>query len=170
MALWKNGEFMTDVWTRIADDQPLPDLGYGLIGLQRWITERSSILSRRVPIGLWLTPADDLALVEADIRHFAVIALEFPSFTDGRAYSTARLIRERYQFGGELRAVGDVLIDQIAFMQRVGFDAFTVTNEATVAGLLAGNLPDVPYYLQPAIGRHEIPAGTRPWARRSVPG
>lgn len=170
MALWKSGEFMTDVWSRIADDQPLPTEGYGLVSWQRWLGEGSAILAAGMPVGLWLTPGDDIVAVEPDIDRFALIALEFPSFTDGRAYSAARLVRERFGFGGELRAVGDVLIDQIPLMARVGFDTFTVTHEPSIAALKAGKLPDVPYHLQPAIGRHEVPSGTRPWARRSLVG
>ena len=65
-------------------------------------------------------------------QYFAVIALDFPAFGDGRAYSSARLLRDRYSYRGELRAVGDVLLEQLHFMNRVGFDAFAIKSDDAV--------------------------------------
>ena len=104
--------------------------------------------------------------IVADLPRFALIALDFPKFSDGRAFSTARLLREKHGFAGELRAIGNVLADQIPYMRRVGFDAFEVTHEPTRRALIEGRIAEVTLYYQPA-GAAEPPAGTRPWLRRS---
>ena len=106
---------------------------------------------------------DDIA---GDLSRFAIIALDFPKFSDGRAFSTARLLREEHGYAGELRAVGNVLADQIPLMRRVGFDAFEVTNVPTRRALTEGRIAEVTlHHYQPA-GTVEPPAGTRPWLRR----
>ena len=94
------------------------------------------------------------------------IALTIPKFQDGRAYSMARLLRERHGFKGELRAIGEVLIDQIQPLLRCGFDAFDVTDPVTRAALEAGRVPGVTHFYQP--GFKEAPkAGARPWLRQA---
>ena len=93
-------------------------------------------------------------------------ALAFPKFSDGRAFSTARLLRDKHGYAGELRAAGNVLADQIPFMRRVGFDAFEVTHAATRRALAEGRIPEVTLHYQPACAG-EPPAATRPWLRRS---
>ena len=90
--------------------------------------------------------------VADDVAHFGLNALEFPSFTDGRAYSSARLLRERYGFTGELRAVGNVLRDQFAFMLRCGFNAFEVRD--TDAGAWPEAVREIGVWYQPAGDRH----------------
>ncbi len=96
---------------------------------------------------------------------FALIALNFPKYSDGRAFSTARLLREKHGFAGELRAVGNVLNDQIPFMRRCGFDTLEVTHAPTRRALIEGRIAEVSLYYQPT-GIPEAPAGTRPWLRR----
>jgi hypothetical protein len=86
-------------------------------------------------IGLLLQPADRVEDVAADLHYFQVIAVNFPKFVDGRGYSTAALLRQRYQFAGELRAVGDVLHDQLFYMRRVGFDAYALRRLAGEDGV-----------------------------------
>lgn len=95
-----------------------------LVDLETWRADRDSLLSRNVPLGLCLKPEDAVESIAADIHCFALIALDFPAFTDGRPYSAARLLRERYGYAGELRATGNVLRDQLHFMKRCGFDSF----------------------------------------------
>ena len=97
---------------------------------------------------------------------FALIALSFPKFADGRAFSTARLLREKHGFTGELRAVGAVLSDQIPYMRRVGFDTYAVTHGPTRRALAEGRIPEVTLYYQPSTAE-EAPVSTRPWLRRS---
>ncbi len=106
---------------------------------------------------------DDIA---DGLSRFAIIALDFPKFSDGRAYSTARLMREKYGYTGELRAVGNVLADRIPLMRRVGLNSFEVTNAPTRRALTEDRLAEVKLHYQPATAA-EPPAGTRPWLRRA---
>ncbi len=93
---------------------------------------------RGTPLGIRLHSDQSPELIAADVPQFAVVALEFPKFRDGRAYSYARLLRERYGFKGELRAVGDVLLEQLFFMLRTGFDAFEIRERRSARGLPHG--------------------------------
>lgn len=104
--------------------------GNVMVPLKVWIAQRESLISRisvqNQPIGVWLDGADDPSLLADSIDRFAVIAVNFPKFTDGRGYSTATLLRSRYGFTKELRAIGDVLRDQLFYLRRAGFNAFAV--------------------------------------------
>ena len=126
MPLIKDSQIVEDSWTALDDETPLPAGAWPIVSLERWQSERDSLLQAGVPLGLRLRSDQSPRQVADDLGHFAVIALEFPKFTDGRSYSSARLLRERYGFGGELRAVGHVLRDQALFLVRCGFDAFEV--------------------------------------------
>jgi uncharacterized protein (DUF934 family) len=136
MALLKNGQIVADGWRRIGDDEPLPDSGPVIVSLARWQREREALDARaneaRGSIGLVLNSDQGPASIADDLTHFDLVALDFPRFQDGRAYSYARLLRERYKFTGELRAVGNVLRDQLLFMRRTGFDAFELPETANV--------------------------------------
>lgn len=87
---------------------------------------------------VWLGPDQDLTVLQASLAGLPLIAVDFPGFADGRGYSIARLLRERYGFTGELRAVGDVLRDQLSYMAQVGFDAFAIRADRDAAQALAG--------------------------------
>lgn len=102
-----------------------------------WQARKADILARQQPVGLLLQPADDPADIASELAGVAAIAVLFPKFADGRGYSIARLLRERYGYTGELRAVGDVLQDQMFYMQRVGFDAFAVRADRSIEKALA---------------------------------
>ncbi len=102
---------------------PAGDVIFPLAVWQAWKTE---IVSCHKRIGLLLQPDDRVEDVAGDLEYFIVIAVNFPKFVDGRGYSTASLLRQRYHYQGELRAVGDVLHDQLFFMKRVGFDSFAL--------------------------------------------
>ena len=131
MALLKHGQIVADSWRRIGDDEPLPDSGPVIVSLARWQRDRDALAARR-SIGLMLNSDQGPASIAGDLAHFDLVALDFPRFQDGRAYSYARLLRERYKFTGELRAVGNVLRDQLLFMRRTGFDAFELPEIANV--------------------------------------
>ena len=90
---------------------------------------KDEIIATHKRIGLLLQPDERVEDVAADLEYFVVIAVAFPKFVDGRGYSTASLLRQRYQYQGELRAVGDVLHDQLFFMQRVGFDSYALKDD-----------------------------------------
>jgi uncharacterized protein (DUF934 family) len=104
----------------------------------------------------------------AEIADRPLIALAFAKFADGRAFSYARLLRERYKFAGELRATGDVLIDEIPLMLRCGFDSFEVINPASLRSLEQGALPGPTIYYQPSAATEAAAAANRPWLRKRV--
>jgi len=129
MPLLKNGAVIDDRWRRLADDDPLPGTDAVIVTLARWRADRA-LAARNGPLGLALKNSEPVQPLADEIHHFDLVALEFPKFTDGRAYSQARLLRERLGFAGELRATGQVLPDQLLFMQRCGFDAFEIAKGA----------------------------------------
>jgi len=163
--IWKDGAFHHDTWVSVADGEALPEAP-AILPKKRWLAERDTLGQRDAPLGLRLEPGEAIADIGADLQRFALIALSFPKFRDGRAFSTARLLREKYRYPGELRAVGDVLSDLIPFMRRVGFDTLQVTHAPTRRALIEGRIAEVSLHYQPA-GIVEPPAGTRPWLRRS---
>ena len=126
MALVKNGELATSSFIDASGAEAIPATGPVIVSLDQWKAHRDELLKRGTELGIRLHSDQPPELVAADLQHFAVVALEFPKFRDGRAYSYARLLRERYGFKGELRAVGEVLLEQLFFMLRTGFDAFDI--------------------------------------------
>jgi uncharacterized protein (DUF934 family) len=129
MPLLKGGAVIDDRWRRLADDDPLPGTDAVIVTLARWRADRA-LAGRNGPLGLALKSSEPVQPLANEIHHFELVALEFPKFTDGRAYSQARILRERLGFAGELRATGQVLLDQLLFMQRCGFDAFEIAKGA----------------------------------------
>jgi len=132
MPLIRDGEIVEDPWASVPDGEAIPAEGPVIVGLETWQAERESLLDRGAPVGVRLRAGEAPDAIADDVDRLALVALEFPAFKDGRAYSYARLLRERYGFSGELRAVGDVLAEQFHFMQRSGFDSFDVTKEEDV--------------------------------------
>ena len=126
MALVRDGMLVSDEWQDISSDagSSLPPEGPVLVSLEQWQARRAELAGRR--LGLRLRSDQHPAQVAADLGQFELVALEFPRFRDGRAYTYARLLRERHGFAGELRAVGDVLLEQLHYMQRCGFNAFEI--------------------------------------------
>ncbi len=104
----------------------IPPDGDVIVPLSVWREQREELRARPGRLGVWLAATDDPALIAGDLRHLELIAVDFPQFTDGRGYSIARLLRERYGWRGELRAIGDVLRDQLFYLARCGFDAFAL--------------------------------------------
>ena len=167
MPLWKDGHFVEDSWRIVEDGAPLPEEGNAIVSLKRWREERAALAERNAPLGLLIAPGSIWTDVVGDLPRFPVIAVTIPKYADGRAFSIARLLRERDGYGGEIRAVGDYIIDQMPFMRRVGIDAFQVEDLVVIDGLRRGIWPEVTDYLQPAFEHGtEVPAGTRPWARK----
>jgi uncharacterized protein (DUF934 family) len=124
-----------------------------LVSLAQWQAHRSTLLSRSSPFGIWLASDQHPQAIEQDLPHFAVVALEFPRFRDGRAYTYARLLRERYAYRGELRAIGDVLPDQLHLMLRAGFDAFELAPPHTFAAYRAAEASFSVWYQPTGDGR-----------------
>ena len=130
MPLVKNGRIITDLFVRVADGEELPGNGDILISSERFLADPEALLRRAGKTGVtWPNnrAVDDLVPY---LDRLAAVALVFPTFRDGRAYSQARLLRERHGYDGELRATGQVLRDQFVFMSRAGFDSFEVKKDA----------------------------------------
>jgi phosphoadenosine phosphosulfate reductase len=165
--LWKDGAFVADPWRVWTEGDDPATVRYTHIPLPVFLANRDAVLANPHPIGLLVSPGDKVEDAEHDLGRFASIAVNFPGFTDGRGYSSARLVAERYKFAGEVRAVGDVLADQIPLMRRCGINAFVVKNGPTRKALEAGALATVNLFYQP-VGVTEVPVGTRPFLRRAV--
>jgi uncharacterized protein (DUF934 family) len=115
----------------------LPE-GPVLLPLAVWQARKQEIIARGQKIGVWLESGEGPEAIAGELGHFAVIGVNFPKFTDGRSYSTARLLRERYGYQGEIRALGDVLQDQLFYMKRCGIDAYAVREDKDIEKALAG--------------------------------
>ena len=165
MPLFKDNAFVADAWVRLADDAALPQSGDVILPLARWRKERAGIAARAGSTGVSIAAGENWDDLIPALSSVPLIALAFPKYTDGRAFSTGQQLRVRHDYRGEIRAIGDVLLDEIALMIRCGFDAFEVTDERAIHGLQRGHVPKVSLFYQPALGV-EAPAGTRPWLRR----
>jgi uncharacterized protein (DUF934 family) len=137
MPLVKHGKIATDSFVHVADDADIPAEGAVLIPAARFLADAETLSQRADSTGVIWPNNRDLDELVPYLDKLAVVALVFPTFRDGRAYSQARLLRERYKFHGELRATGQVLRDQFVFMMRAGFDAFDVKKEADAEAFLA---------------------------------
>ena len=164
MAIYKNKSFVDDKWRMLADGEGVSASGNVIFTLEWWQAEKQIFDGSKVPLGLRLAPSADLHALADDVSRFSLIVLEFPKFGDGRAFSLARLLRERYGFTGELRAAGEILADQIQPMLRCGFDSFEISDEKTEKALRERRIPGVTHFYQPGCAA-EAPAGHRPWAR-----
>jgi uncharacterized protein (DUF934 family) len=130
MPLVKNGKIINDPFVHVPDGEAVPEGGAVLITASRFL-EDPALYARRVgETGVIWPNSRDLDDLVPHLSQLDVVALVFPSFRDGRAYSQARLLRERHGYKGELRATGQVLRDQFVFMLRAGFDTFEVKKEA----------------------------------------
>ena len=125
-------EWVSDEWRYIDEDPTGSSLAL-IFPLARWQAERDQWWSWAGRLGVRIGPADKIGVLASDLKRLALVAVEFPNAGDGRGYSHARLLRERYRFTGEIRAVGYVKRDQLFFQARCGFDAFELS---------AGEKPD----------------------------
>jgi len=156
MRLIKGGAFVEDVYAAVADDAPLPGTGPFVVTLARFTKDRDGILARNVPIGVRLKSADNPESLAPDLQRISLIVLEFPYFKDGRAFSWARMLRARLGFKGEIRGSGHFLYDQMAFMDRSGFDAYEVPDGFTLEQFRRA-LGEISIAYQPSIdGRKTI--------------
>ncbi len=122
--LLKNNSIIDDNRQVLAKDYEghLPE-GSCFVPLEYWLANKAELIGR-ADIGVWLDAEQEPELLKDDCRQLTHIAVNFPTFMDGRGFSIARLIRERYHFAGELRAIGHIVPDQLFFLTRCGFDAF----------------------------------------------
>ena len=125
----KNGEVIDERWHLLPLDATLDGISNSddlIVPLGLWLESSHALKVRDGGLGVWLQSHEQIEEIVDDLQYFQIVALDFPVFTDGRHFSSARLLRERYAYQGEIRAIGDVLRDQIFFMHRCGFDAFAV--------------------------------------------
>jgi len=129
MALIKDGVEVNDSFVNASHLDTLPASGDIIVSLEQWSEHRDALLARGTQLGVTLKSDQHPDSIADDLQHFAVVALEFPAFTDGRAYSYARILRDQHGFAKELRAVGDVLLEQLLYMNRVGINAFDIVGD-----------------------------------------
>jgi uncharacterized protein (DUF934 family) len=130
MPLVKNGRITTDLFVHVTEGAELPGGGAILVPAARFLEDPEAVLKHAAKVGVIWPNNRDLDDLVPYLDRLAAVALVFPTFRDGRAYSQARLLRERHGYDGELRATGQVLRDQFVFMSRAGFDAFEVKKDA----------------------------------------
>ncbi len=143
MMIIKNKTVVGDDWTvlRLAEKET-PEavtfpVGKIIVPLKVWQAQRE-LLQTRAELGIWLNSDERPEVLQGEVEKFSVIAVNFPRFADGRGYSIAYNLRARLGYRGELRAIGDVLRDQLFYMQRVGFDAFAVRADKNIHDALKG--------------------------------
>jgi uncharacterized protein (DUF934 family) len=146
-----DGKLVDDQWIVVQADgvAPAPTGAPSLIPLSIWLERRSELVAEKSatgrPLGVWLSPTDEPSLLAEDLASLDLIAVYFPKFADGRGYSTASLLRQRYGYTGELRAFGDVGRDQIFYLARVGFNSFLISEGRDAVAALSAfdDFPEV---------------------------
>jgi uncharacterized protein (DUF934 family) len=167
MPLIKNGRVVEDRFVRILDDAPVPDGVAVIVPAARFLADAEDILRRDAPTGVEWPNNRAVAELEPYVDRLAAIVLAFPNFKDGRGYSQARQLRERYRFAGELRAAGQILRDQFLFLVRAGFDALEVKKPAD-AEAFAATLARYSVFYQP-VGDARPAAPQRRLGRLATP-
>jgi uncharacterized protein (DUF934 family) len=167
MPLIKNGRPVEDRYVRVDDDAPIPDGVPAIVPAARFLADADEILRRDAPTGVVWPNNRKIAELEPYLDRLALVVLTFPNFKDGRGYSQARVLRERYGFGGELRATGQILRDQFLFLVRAGFDALEVAKPGE-AEAFASALARYSVFYQSA-GDERAPAMRRRLARMASP-
>jgi uncharacterized protein (DUF934 family) len=148
MPLVKNARITIDLFVHVADGAELPGDGDVLVSSQRFLEDPEALLRRPGKTGVVWPNNRSVEDLVPYLDRLAAVALVFPSFRDGRAYSQARLLRERHGYDGELRATGQVLRDQFVFMSRAGFDTFEVKKDAD-ADAFAATMKRYSVFYQP---------------------
>jgi len=176
MRLVKSGHVVEDRFVRVLDDAPIPADMPAIVSAERFLAEAADIARRAAPIGVLWPNNRKVAELAPHLDRLALVALVFPTFRDGRAYSQARLLRETHGYRGELRATGDVLRDQFMFLVRAGFDAFEVKKYADVAAFASEIARHTVFYqptgdgrLAAAWARHARPASAKAGAAKGEP-
>jgi uncharacterized protein (DUF934 family) len=153
LKLTKHGELLADTWQIIPKESvPTPaelSAGQWLVHIQWYLDNRDELASRD-NISIWLDSDDEAESVSLLVGQLPVIGINFPVFTDGRGFSLGRTIRERYQFAGELRAIGNFMQDQLFYLKRCGFDAFAVDENVDVKSMTK-SLADFSDFYQAAV-------------------
>lgn len=128
MQIIKDRKIIEDNWLHLDDESADLVVGGITVTLTRWQAEHELLLKHDGSLGLRLKGDDPLEEIVPDLDKFELIVLDFPAFTDGRCYSFARLLRDRYNYKGEIRAQGDILYDQLFYMAQCGINSFEMAN------------------------------------------
>lgn len=168
MALWKNGKAVEDLWRPMPEDGPVPNGVPTILPLKAWLEQRDWLMPRDQLLGVRIEPGEAIDPIVPDLHRLGVVALAFPKFTDGRSFSKATMLREEHNYKGEIRAVGDVLWDQLQLMARCGFDAYEISHEPTLRALERGKKPFMSDFYQPGYGPELRVNTPRAWARRAA--
>ena len=161
MPLVENGQMVQDRYVYVGEDEPIPDRVPVIVPAKRFLDNADTLIRRDGSLGVAWPNDRRVAELAPWLGHLALVALHFPKFRDGRAYSQARLLRETYGFAGTLRATGDVLRDQFQFLVRAGFNSFAVKKPAD-AGVFAEAVRRYSVFYQPSAD------GSVPAQRRRV--
>lgn len=160
MPLLKDGKLVEDTWRFVEDDNDVPQDGAVIVSLNRWLEGNGDLIGRDDPVGVKLRSDQSPAQLIDGLDRIALVAVDFPVFTDGRSYSSARLLRERYGYQGQIRATGEVLLDQYGFMLRCGIDEIQISDADDVLEWLSAASIMSRHYQPAADGVSAI------WARR----
>ncbi len=161
--IWKETGFVNDdPWVIENDDIKAGSNERAILGLSDFLARVAE--GDEAGFGVLINPADDVRRLEGHLDRIALVALAFPAFSDGRAFSHASLLRSRLGYQGEVRAVGDVLIDHIPLMLRCGIDSFAVTNATALKRLSENRLPGINNHYQPT-ARPSADAKSYSWRR-----
>ena len=153
--LIKDGQIIEDIWTLLAkpegdvNEVVVPN-GQVIVPLNVWLAQQSQLQARN-DVGVWLDSDETADVIGDEANNFPVIGVNFPGFMDGRSFSTARLLRERYGYQGELRAVGNFIRDQLCYLRRCGVNAFAFANPETDLEVAVKSLSDFNEYYQASV-------------------
>ena len=160
--IWNESGFVADdPWIIETEEVQAGSNEKAILGLDAFLAKTDE-----TGLGVLINPADDVRRLEGHLDRLALVAVAFPAFNDGRAFSHASLLRARLGFAGEVRAVGDVLIDQIPLMLRCGVDSFAVSNATALKRLAENRLPGIDNHYQPT-ARASQDVGSYSWRRRA---
>ena len=166
--LYKDGSFIADDWSYAEEGADISSLSKHFISHDAALSLFGKDVEIAGELGVIITPDDDIEDLAGHLTKIAAVAVAFPSFADGRGFSTARLLRERYGFDGQIRATGSYILDQMPMLERCGVDAFEISSNKVRAGLERGEWPEVTHYYQPTSQDGDELAGKRPWLRRKA--
>jgi uncharacterized protein (DUF934 family) len=165
--IWRETGFVEgDSWVIETEEVKADETQKPLLELDVLIARADE--SNEVGLGVLIKPADDVLRLEPYLYRLEIVAVAFPAYNDGRAFSHAALLRSRLGYKNELRAVGDVLIDQVPLMLRCGIDSFAVSNATALQRLEKNRLPGVDLHMQPATVAEADPQSYS-WRRSSKP-
>ena len=165
--IYKDGEFVEENWARADAETGVAVEGDALVPQTLFLENADGYLARDGQTAILVEAGDNVELLQPFLSRLAYVAVDFPSFADGRGFSAARVLREQIGYEGDIRAAGKYILDQVPLARRCGVSSFEISKPEVLKALKAGEWPEVTKYLQPVGTVDEIPVGTRPWARRS---